>query len=258
MADELHASRSLDILGIKPIAESINKVTSATVDAAGAFLSRICLPAAEEFGLLLRDRVRGWRSANIAAIAKRAQENLDESPAAENLHAHPRLVAGILEKGSWTDDPVVQDLWAGLLSASCTEDGTDDSNLLFVNVLADLTRLQARLIKYACESATKRVGSSGLPYCNDLRVPFATLLELTGETDLHRFDREIDRLRDLGLLTIVAGFQVDSRSNEANLTPTSLALHMYVRCNGSRVSPVEYFNLKAEETDIVASREVSS
>lgn len=45
-------NKSLDVLGVKPIADSVNTVTKGTVDGASAFLSRICLPAAEEFGLL--------------------------------------------------------------------------------------------------------------------------------------------------------------------------------------------------------------
>lgn len=49
----------LDVLGIKPVAEAVNTVTKGTVEGASAFLSRICLPAAEEFGFLLQDKVRG-------------------------------------------------------------------------------------------------------------------------------------------------------------------------------------------------------
>ncbi len=67
-------NKSLDILGIKPIADSVNTVTKGTVDGASAFLSRICLPAAEEFGLLLRDKVSAWRSNNAIAIAHKAKK----------------------------------------------------------------------------------------------------------------------------------------------------------------------------------------
>ncbi len=66
-------NRSLDLLGIKPIADSIHTVTQAVVDGATEFLSRMCLPAAEEFGLLLRDRVSHWRAVNAAKIATKAE-----------------------------------------------------------------------------------------------------------------------------------------------------------------------------------------
>jgi len=146
-------SRSLDIFGVKPIAEAISKVTSAAVEGAQAFLSRICLPAAEEFGLLLRDRVRAWRAANIAAITQKAQERLEVEKAPEKVHAHPRLVFRIIAEGSWTDDQLLQDMWAGLLAASCSQSGQDDSDLIFVNLLSPLTRMEARVLRYACENA---------------------------------------------------------------------------------------------------------
>lgn len=258
MTDESEKSQSLDLLGVKPIAVAISTVTSATVAAVGAFLSRICLPAAEEFGLLLKDRVHSWRSANIAAIAMRAEQNLKHSDPDSNSHAHPRLVAGILEEGSWTEDPIVQDLWAGLLSASCTEDGDDDSNLIFVNILADLTKLQARILNYICETATKCTGPNGLPYCDTLTVPLDKLIAITDEKDIHRLDREMDNLRDLGLLTVDTGFALETSSTDAILTPSPLALHMYVRCQGSRCSPVEFFDISVVyQSDAVSQEDAS-
>ena len=66
---------SLDLLGIKPIGEAINAATKAAIDAASAFLGRICLPAAEEFGLLIRDKISFWRLKNFLKISEKA-ENL--------------------------------------------------------------------------------------------------------------------------------------------------------------------------------------
>lgn len=59
---------SADELGLKSLGESIKIATSATVDGAAAFLSRIYLPTAEEFGLLLRDKVQAYRAANAVAM----------------------------------------------------------------------------------------------------------------------------------------------------------------------------------------------
>ena len=46
-----------DLFGLAAYGETLNTLAKGVVDGAGAFLSRICLPAAEEFGLLLRDKV---------------------------------------------------------------------------------------------------------------------------------------------------------------------------------------------------------
>ncbi len=58
-----------DLLGLAPYGEAVNTATKVVVDGAAAFLSRVCLPASEEFGLLLQDQVRHWRAQNIARIA---------------------------------------------------------------------------------------------------------------------------------------------------------------------------------------------
>jgi len=253
MAEE---SKSLDILGIKPVGEAVSKLAGATVEGASAFLSRICLPAAEEFGLLLRDRVREWRASNLANIVLKAEARLNESSHTSNGHAHPRLVSTILEQGSWIDDPVVQDLWAGLLSSSCTEKGDDDSNLLFVNMLSELTKLQARLLNYVCETATKSVMANGLLAAGELTIELSLLTEITSEADIYRLDTELDHLRELGL--IHGGFELYSTPPVVRASPSAIALHMYVRCHGGRQSPLEYFLLEISKPPESHSEPVQS
>ena len=239
---------SLDILGIKPIADSINSVTTGSVEGAAALLSRICLPAAEEFGLLLRDRVRHWRALNIASLTKSAEDKIAQLGLPSDFHAHPRITARILEEGSWSDDSEVQAMWGGLLASSCTSDGQDDSNLMFIHILAQLSRIQARVINFACNSAKKETSKNGLLNCQPLRVSLQELQEMTLEYDIHRLDRELDHLRALELID--GGFPYPSESTDAEITPTSLALHMYARCQGFVGSPVEYFHVdEAEATD---------
>jgi hypothetical protein len=233
-------SKGLDILGIQPIAEAVNKLTSATVDGAAAFLSRICLPAAEEYGLLLRDRVHQWRANNMVAVAQMAEQKLATSGALAGVHAHPRLVSNVLEESSWIEDTEVQEMWGGLLSSSCTETGDDDSNLPFVGLLSGLTKLQAKILRCACERARKVATPNGLIGAIPLKASSESLFKLTGENDIQRLDRELDHLRFLGLLAD-GGF--NGFDLTANLTPTALALQMYVRCQGLRSSPIDYFQL---------------
>lgn len=238
--------RSLDILGIKPIADSISKLTSASVDSAAAFLSRICLPAAEEFGLLLRDRVSSWRASNFASIAQKAERKLKASHAPSNAHAHPRLVFKILDEGSWIEDDFVQELWAGLLASSCTASGVDDSNLRFVTLLSDLTQVQVRILNFLCQNATKIVSANGLVAADGLVVTLDVLQEVAQENDFYRLDRELDHLRAIEL--IGGGFHLGT-STDAEAMPTALALQLYVRGQGSRRSPVDFFGLQMPERE---------
>jgi len=232
-------NRSLDLLGIKPIADSIHTVTQAVVDGAAAFLSRMCLPAAEEFGLLLRDRVSHWRAVNAAKIATKAELIVNGLPDSDKRHAHPRLVAQIIEQGSWAESDEVQKMWAGLLASSCTVDGSDDSNLIFVDLLARLTLVEARILERACKESKKEVTQAGWLFPQHYSMSLEQLHECSGITDFHRLDRELDHLRTIGLID--GGFS--PLSTEADVTPSALALQMYARCNGWASDPLEFFGL---------------
>ena len=231
--------QSLDILGIKPIADSINIATKAIVDGSSAFLSRICLPAAEEFGLLLRDRVSHWRAVNVARIVADAESIVKSLPDADKRHAHPRLVAQIIEHGSWTESDEVQRMWAGLLASSCTVDGSDDSNLIFVDILSRLTLIEARILENACRECGKEVTQAGWLMAQDFRMSLEQLQNCSGTNDFHRIDRELDHLRTLGLIAV--GFEPSS--TDADMTPSTFALQMYARCNGWAGDLLEFFGL---------------
>jgi Abortive infection alpha len=231
--------QSLDILGVKPISDSINIATKAIFDGSSAFLSRICLPAAEEFGLLLRDRVSHWRAINAARMVANAESIVQSLPDADKRHAHPRLVAQIIENGSWTDSDEVQRMWAGLLASSCTVDGSDDSNLIFIDTLSHLTLIEARILENACRECTKEVTQAGWLMAQEFRVSLEQLQSYSGINDFHRIDRELDHLRILGL--IKEGFH--PLSTDADITPSTFALQMYARCNGCAGDLLGFFGL---------------
>ena len=239
MAD---SDRSLDILGAKPLAEAANTVTTAAIAGAGAFLSRICLPAAEEFGLLLRDKVSAWRAKNAAAIAERAAVMFEALPNSEARHAHPRIVGGIIENGSWTDDEDIREMWAGLLATSCTESGRSQENLIYLNLLAQLTTSQARIISFACIAAMKFKSETGLLLAQDFSTEIEQIIKASGTTDLHILDLEVDHLREIGLLDIQSGLSPHTNI-PCRLTPSAMALQLHVRCNGHIGSPLDYFKL---------------
>ncbi len=240
MAEE--NSKSLDIFGIKPVSDAISQVTKATVEGASAFLGRICLPAAEELGLLLKDKVRTWRSNNAVNMISYAQIRYSKYHRDDNAHAHPRLIASALEHGSWSDDKIIQEMWGGLLASSCTEDGRDENNLIFITLLSQLTSVQVRLLNYACEKIEKNVDASGLvlPMPEQLIIDIVTLNKITSIDDIQHLDQALDHLRSLDL--IYSGILTES-PGKADITPTALALNLYVRSQGFSGSVADYFGL---------------
>ena len=235
-------NKSLDVLGLKPVADAVSTVTTATTAGVSAFLSRICLPAAEEFGLLLRDKVSTWRANNAVAIAEKAEALFEALPNAGGRHAHPRIVGAVLDHGSWADEDDVRGMWAGLLASACTESGRSQENLIYVNLLAQLTTSQARILGFACAEATKIKSETGLLTAQMFTPTIEKITAVCGTTDIHALDLELDHLREIGLLDSRSGLSPQT-STPSRVTPSAIALQLYVRCQGYIGSPTEYFKL---------------
>jgi hypothetical protein len=231
-----------DVLGIQGFAKATEILAQGAVDGTGAFLSRICLPAAEEFGLLLRDKVSEWRKRNLEKILNRAEKKLAED-STENVHCHPRILASVVENGAWTDDELLQEMWSGLLVSSCNEDGTDDGASLFVRLLANCTPTQARIVDAVCRRIEVAVAPNGLLISNVLvEFDFEAFTQVTGINDILQIDRELDNLRDLGLLPpIGSGFNPFQSDLVASLEPTSICLHFYAAAHGKGMAIKEFY-----------------
>lgn len=231
-------NKSLDILGTKPIAEAVKTVTEGAVDGASSFLSRICLPAAEEFGLLLKDKVSSWRAKNAVEIANKAQALLENQVGNTILHAHPRIVYSTIENGSWAENDFMQNLWAGLLASSCTESGKDESNLILINLLSQLTSSQAKLVAYICQNGRPIQVEAGWINSLPLYMELEELIKVMEVDDKHQIDRELDHLRSLEL--IASGFNPEAIC--ADVTPKPLCLQFYARSQGYVGNPCKFFD----------------
>jgi len=237
--------KNTDLLGLAPYGEAVNTLTKGIVDGSAAFLGRICLPVAEEFGFLLRDRVHAWRARNVVNVLRAAERKLSGQ---RDAHAHPRIVFEILEQSSWADSAHVQQMWAGLLASSCTVEGNDEENHLFVVLLRQLTGSQARVVNFACERADKTSTASGLIWCDGFYALVSDISSASGLADVHRLDRELDHLQSLNLIR--GGFSPragQEMNQHIALTPTALGLNFFVRCQGSRESPVKFFKVSTRE-----------
>lgn len=208
-------------------------------EAIGTIIAKLCYRASDDIGEGLSDKTNEWRRRNAIEILSKANNKYDQLSITGKEQAHPRLVHHIIEEGSWTNHTQVQDMWAGLLASSCTESGDDESNLIFINLLKQLSSMQASILNHACENSTIVVSEGGWIGAERFEIELERLIEITGVEDVHRIDRELDSLRSLEL--IYEGFQ--HNTTVAAITPTSLALQLYVRSQGYIGSPIEYFGL---------------
>ena len=86
-------------------------------------------------------------------------------------------------------------------------------------------------------------------------MSFDQLVEVTGCQDVHRLDRKLDHLRIFELIGAggfgTGGGFVTHETLDASINVSALALHLYVRGQGSTASPTEYFSLTQKPPAVV-------
>lgn len=238
-------NEKVDLLGLAPYGEAINTAVGKTFQGIEGFLKAVCMPALDEVGSMLKDQVRNWRLNNILRILDKAKGKLHFENGQIQLKAHPRVALSIIENGSVTDNDEVQELWAGLFASSCTKEGQDDENLIFVDLLKQLTVMEAKIIKYACQTSQKILYENGLITGRNLEIHCDRLIEIVGVNDIHRIDRELDHLRSLELFqsSVLGGSGGFSTGDElvAVITPSALALNLYMKSQGFADSPENFW-----------------
>lgn len=219
-----------------------------------AFLSRVCPGGSEEIGQLLRVRLSSPMVANAVEITLRAQRLLAAEPATEVLRADPRLVVRILEDGSRADEGWLRRFWGGLLATSCSADGKDELSRVLVELFSQLTTFPLRILVVICTRATKVMEESGLISAKALPCKIAEINAITGSQG-PQIERDLDRLSALGL-TEKRGPNSETLSpaDEILITPTSLGLQLFARCNGQRESLREFYAVDSPEQTAAASQ----
>lgn len=267
----MNEDKSLDVLGIKPVAKALEKATDKTIDGLSSFFGAICMPAAEEFGLLLRDKVAVFRKRNLESIAEKSQKKIKHQKIKVSGQANPVLIREVLEEASWCEDESIQSMWAGLLAVASGNTAVSDDSLVYTDILKRLTPFQARLINEIyfdprCCSVKQPIGThdDGAFYPeNKLIYSVVNVLELypgdlseivpiayktheqilSTEEDhpiaLSRFRPQIEALKVLGLIHDVKF--LNHGKDGIYIFPNLKGLDFFMRCLGYSVYPLEAF-----------------
>lgn len=235
-----------DVFGVAPIAEAAKTVIEESFKGLGVFLESVFKPGLQEFGFLLKDQVRQWRLNNALEVMNKARGRLCIKDDEFQIQANARVGLSIIENSSMVDDCELQDMWAGLFASSCTEDGKDDSNIIFVDLLRRMSVVEARILQYSCKTCKKQKYPNGLIVGDDLTVSYDELVSISGIDDLYRLDRELDHMRSLNLFQesvfgSSGGFIVSDESLNVNISPSALALNLYYKCNSVNMSLAEFW-----------------
>lgn len=201
------------------------------------FLCRLCHEQANEALELLGGELDKPRTEIAMDIALGAEKLLASEPGADNMRAHPKIVANILRLGSWAQDDLTRQLWIGLFATSCHENAVDDSSQLFVDLLVNVTPAQGLILVTACKNVIEhRRETADLPPARIIYTQ-KEMIRLTGIYDPTRLGGEITSLFSAGL--IEKAFVSTSYASVENLdiTPTRLGLELYERCKADRIQP---------------------
>jgi hypothetical protein len=210
-----------------------------------AFLRRICPSATQDLKLLFREGLSNLRIANAIGITNRAEAMLAAERDFDRFRAPQSVVMRVIHDGSWADDAVTQQLWAGILATACTMMGDDESNLPYMDMLCELATIDGRLFTTACTKSQKVFAASGAVSARPLICSPQELIQIAGAHDLMKIDRNIFQLANLGLLEPRVKSKYFNFEQDANLTPTALGLELFARCQGHRGAPHDYYAANA-------------
>jgi hypothetical protein len=208
-----------------------------------AFLNRVAPGAIDEISRLLREGLSNFRVASAMNIALTAEKMLSFSEHPEQMRAPENVVLRILEDGSWADAESTQHLWAGLLATCCSPSGTDESNLVFVNLLCRLTSMHVRVLTAACTKSTKFIGGVEKISSRPVTLTAREMMQITGCRDLVRIQRDLEYLSELGLLKTAVRNQSFSPIEGTEISPTSLGLQLFARSNGHRGAAQDFYGV---------------
>jgi hypothetical protein len=196
------------------------------------FLYRLCPSKDMETIYVLTGELNEFRTRNMMTIVLSAEKMLESEPNCEKMRADPQIVESILKEGSWGNDDLTSRLWAGLLASSCSLEGTDHSNKGFVELLAQMTPNQARILVEGCIRAPKLswVQRGGVPV-TVLLTP-EEMIGITGTYDLNRSASDVAYLHVQGLIEKNFDFSSYAPKESFDITPTSLGVQMFKACRG--------------------------
>lgn len=237
-----------DIFGIAPYGEAVKLVVEKSIDGIGALLGKLCLPAAEEFGLIFRDKTRARRLESLIQILEKANGKFDLSSDLTGITVHPRILKELMESGTWCEDGLLQEMWAGLLISSLEKGNAKGKNVLLLDSLKKITSIQAKILEFACKNCKVRLYDSGLLLASEVQITHEDLTLLTGEDDLFQLDAEIDNLRAQELISS-GGYNARKLPLVAKFSPSAFALNLYAKTQGHSNSLSDFYKNQIADKD---------
>ncbi|WP_145201458.1 hypothetical protein [Sphingobium sp. B2] len=232
MPDDPDFKLQIDVPALSTLADTTDRLLEAGTKGLGSFLSSLCQPGANEMGLLIQDKIRGWRAQNFAKYEPKVARMI-EALNIENPRLAPRLLTLAVESASQIEDDDIQNVWAGLLAGSSRSEESAKKSLLFMQILESLSPECVRIIAMSMTpprcinlSENRGVAFYGNKYALEM------VLAQSGCSNPTDLGDVISRLVGLGLLNVASGISEDVCS----LVPQPLGANLVARAEGHDMS----------------------
>lgn len=106
-------------------------------------IQKVLGPTADYIGTGLKEFTEK-RANNIKSIFENAEKKLENNKT-ESGRVNPKVLKGILDDGSYAEDPLNIEYFGGVLASSKTNVDRDDRGVYFNNIIRNLTTYQLRL-----------------------------------------------------------------------------------------------------------------
>jgi hypothetical protein len=207
-------------------------------------IDQIVGPAAEEFGLTLRDHIRVFRLTQQLKLFTKAKTILDGA-GVQPKRIPLKLLAPILEHATLEDDQSLQDMWATLLANNAMGDSLET---IFAEILRQLSPADALLLRNCFnevmtspmhrEKGRFIILQSIRQWIDDIRKE---------RTDIPLSDLSMENLIRLGLIE-TGGIAVNGVGGEPRLT--EIGLQFMYACEDPAI-------IKAAEDEISKHRTIA-
>ena len=124
------------------------------LDIAKEFVDKLIMPAAEEVGLLVKDRISLWRIKNQVQVINKAKSYCDKH-GIQPKQVSPKLLVPFLEGAALEDDEVLQDKWAVLLS-NLLDSEQNIENHVFPHVLSQIGKEEYLVLEHVYQERRDR------------------------------------------------------------------------------------------------------
>lgn len=125
------------------------------IDLAKDFLDKLIMPAVEETGLLIREKVTYWKFKNQVKILNKANAYCEKN-GIEPKTVSLKLLCPLLENASLEEDEILQDKWAILLS-NLVDSSQNIENHVFPYILGQISTNEYLFLEQVYISKLNRV-----------------------------------------------------------------------------------------------------